>query len=74
MMSQYPLTVIVGSLFDTHGPAICSLTAVFFFSAGFGGVATELRNPSTDLSQPSQTSFYRLIFCYLLIGVATVFA
>ncbi|KAF8969984.1 major facilitator superfamily domain-containing protein [Flammula alnicola] len=73
MMSQYPVAVIVGSLNDQHGPATCTLIAAALFSTGFGGFSWEIYNTPSDLPV-SQASFYRLVFCFLLVGLGTVFS
>ena len=68
MMSQYTVAALVGSVIDRHGPSICSLIAACLFSCGFGVFAFEVHNG------PSQTSFYRFIFCFALAGLGTLFS
>lgn len=74
MMSQYTVAALVGSVVDKHGPSICSLIAACLFSCGFGGFALEVHVTHRNLSGPSQTSFYRFVFCFALAGLGTVFS
>jgi len=74
MMSQYTIAALVGSIIDSHGPSISSLIGAFLFSCGFGAFAFEVHNAPHDFPVPSQTSFYRFVFCFFLAGLGTVFS
>ena len=73
-MSQYTVAALVGSVIDRHGPSICSLIGACLFSCGFGSFAFEVHNALNNLPAPSQTTFYRFVFCFLLAGLGTVFS
>ncbi|KAF8797925.1 MFS general substrate transporter [Phlegmacium glaucopus] len=74
IMSQYTVAALVGSVVDSHGPSTCSLIGAFLFSCAFGAFAFEVHKAPLDLPGPSQTSFYRLVFCFFLAGLGTVFS
>jgi hypothetical protein len=73
-MSQYTVAALVGSVIDRHGPSICSLISACLFSCAFGIFAFEVHHTPRDLPGPSQTSFYRFVFCFVLAGLGTVFS
>jgi hypothetical protein len=73
MISQYPLSLPVGSIIDKRGPALCSLVAGLLFPIGFGIIASQtVKVPVGD--HASSASFYWLIFSYLCIGTSTIFS
>ncbi|KAF8201667.1 hypothetical protein BJ912DRAFT_512334 [Pholiota molesta] len=60
MMSQYPIAVVVGSLTDQYGPAMCILIGGLLFVAGFSGFSSEVQNTPTSILHSPQISFYRM--------------
>lgn len=51
---------------------MCILIGGLLFVAGFSAFSSEVQNSS--ILHSSQTSFYRMVFCFLLIGLGTVFS
>lgn len=74
MISQYIIAALAGSIVDKHGPSIASLIGALLFSSGFGAFAFEVHNAPSDIPSPSQMSFYRFVFYFLLAGFGTVFS
>ncbi|KAF9483901.1 MFS general substrate transporter [Pholiota conissans] len=75
MMSQYPVAVVVGSVTDQYGPSVCTFIGGLLFVTGFGGFSMEVYSTvAANVQHPSQASFYRMVICFLLIGLGTVFS
>ncbi|KAF9532286.1 major facilitator superfamily domain-containing protein [Crepidotus variabilis] len=74
MMSQYTIAALVGWIIDNRGPHCCSLASALLFATGFGGFAWEIRSTPNDILEPVYGAFYRLTFCFFLVGLGTVFA
>ncbi|KAH9945987.1 MFS general substrate transporter [Epithele typhae] len=71
MISQYPVAAIVGLAIDNLGTWSCSLAASVMFAIGYGVFAREVAAVPPGTHASAQT-VNTLIFCWALIGLATV--
>lgn len=74
MIGQYPFSPIVGKVLDLYGSSTCSLIAAVCFSTAFVGSALEIAGASAGINYSSTSSFHRLTFFFLVIGLGTVFS
>jgi len=73
-MGQYPFAAIVGKVIDRYGPWASSLAASVLFFFGFGLFALEIAKSPDDIIAPSQSSFYHLVFFFLMTGLGVAFS
>ncbi|KIK97493.1 hypothetical protein PAXRUDRAFT_220299 [Paxillus rubicundulus Ve08.2h10] len=71
---QYPFGAFVGRVLDYYGPWACSLVAACLFSTGFGLFAREIANTPDDITQPSTSSFYRLVLYFFISSLGAAFS
>jgi hypothetical protein len=74
MSAGYPVGAIIGKVLDYYGPWACSLVAACFFSTGFGLFAREIANTPDDITQPSTSSFYRLVLYFSISSLGAAFS